>query len=181
MWTLLLFEKIRICKNDETRVKLNNLLNSEFILSDNVVENEYKICKKCGRNIGNKIEDEFMGFNTAGEVTKIQRELWYEKTDLDIILEKELKKINDKDITINCSDSKFLNELLSDDKKVLGSINLIDKVTNICNIIKDISNKMGFKLDYIDTKSIILNCNEIQEMIIPYQNFLKKHENNYKK
>ena len=38
-----------------------------------------------------KINDEFMGFNTAGEVTKVQRELWYEKTDSDIILEKDLK------------------------------------------------------------------------------------------
>ena len=55
MWTLLLFKKLEYASNDETRVKLNNLLNSEFILSDNVVENEYKICKKCGRNIGKKL------------------------------------------------------------------------------------------------------------------------------
>ena len=162
--------KLENASNDELRVKLNDLLNSEFILSDNVVENEYKICKNCGRNIGEKINDEFMGFNTAGEVTKVQRELWYEKTDSDIILEKDLKKIYDQDIVIDCTDSKFLNELLSDDKKVLGSI---DKVTNICNIIKDISNKMGFRLDYNDTKSIILDSlYEIQQIIIPFQNFI---------
>ena len=71
-------------------MKLNDLLNSEFILSDNVVENEYKICKNC-EEILEKINDEFMGFNTAGEVTKYSVNYGYEKTDSDIILEKDLK------------------------------------------------------------------------------------------
>ena len=81
-------KKIEEESNLEIKLRLQEMMNAIYIDGE-MVDNSYKTCKICGQNIGTKIEDEFLGFDSATGAYKLQSEVWYAKTEEE---EKKQKK-----------------------------------------------------------------------------------------
>ena len=171
-------KKIEEESNLEIKLRLQEMMNAIYIDGE-MVDNSYKTCKICGQNIGTKIEDEFLGFDSATGAYKLQSEVWYAKTEEEEKLQSELEYLYTKETEIDCNDKKFIDNILTHgikkgDKVI--KIDNINKIISLCNIVKKISNPMGFRLLNEDIVDILYDSFVYVQSLPDYRNFVRKEE-----
>jgi peptidyl-tRNA hydrolase len=162
-------------ENINEKIQINDKLLQLY--SDNGLSEKNKnTCKKCGEVLVTVEYDETEGFNEAG-MLKMSREIWNASSV-------ELEKIDKKNLTeylksskqeLDCNHEQFKLMLLN---YGLNS-NDIEESIQICNFIKDLSNKSGIVLSNIELLNIIIDSIQKIKNIVPYYIFKSKELKKY--